>query len=252
MKFKKIDDYTVQCILSEEEIKQEGLELDDFFENRSKVRDFLEKLVVKASEEVGYHMHGNAIVMQISPAFDGHISITFSEKSEEGLLKMIEKVKDLLSEQGDDIVSELLKSLSVNSGGEQAMNRLMEKVFSLEEKQKSKKGEKKEEKKEETPAEKKSDLAVFLFHDWSSLEGYCTLLPASPMIKSWLYKGNDGNYYLVLEQAQISLKDFQKLCVQASEYGEYLSDSQSKKAYLKEHCQVMMKKKAVDMIQSIV
>ncbi len=259
MVFKKLDEYTVQCILSEDEIREEGLELDDFFENRSKVREFLEKLVARASEEVGYHLHGNAIAMQISPASEGQLSITFSEKTEEGLMKMIEQVRELLAEQGEDVIADVLKSLPINSGGEQALNRLMERVFAetdqtkTKQKQKASKAKKSQDEKGEDAQEKKTDLAIFSFYDWNDLEGYCMILPTSPMVKSWLYKEESKHrYYLVLEPSKISLKDFQKLCVQGVEYGEYESDHTGKRAFLKEHCKAMIKKRAVDEIQKLV
>ena len=53
MDFRKIDDNTVQCRMTEEEMNEYGLEIEDFFTDQEKSRDFLEQIVEMAEEEVG-------------------------------------------------------------------------------------------------------------------------------------------------------------------------------------------------------
>ncbi len=40
MYFKKINENAVRCVISEEEIEEEGLTMDDFFMNRKRRRSF--------------------------------------------------------------------------------------------------------------------------------------------------------------------------------------------------------------------
>ena len=54
MRFKRIDVDTVRCIISEEELMENGLEVDDFLQNDGRTESFLRKIISMAEEEVGY------------------------------------------------------------------------------------------------------------------------------------------------------------------------------------------------------
>ena len=41
MYFKKINENAVRCVISEAEIEEEGLTMEDFFMNRKKAQEFL-------------------------------------------------------------------------------------------------------------------------------------------------------------------------------------------------------------------
>ena len=77
MDFRRIDKNTVQCILSEEEMNAYGFRIEDFFSNQEKAREFLEHLVERAEEEIGYEAHSGMVSMQIMKMPDNGIVITF-------------------------------------------------------------------------------------------------------------------------------------------------------------------------------
>ena len=80
MDFRRIDKNTVQCILSEEEMSAYGFRIEDFFSNQEKAREFLEHLVERAEEEIGYEAHSGMVSMQIMKLPDNGIVITLSER----------------------------------------------------------------------------------------------------------------------------------------------------------------------------
>ena len=45
MQFKRINENTIRCILTEEDMLEEGLRIEDFFTNKDKTRGFLEHIV---------------------------------------------------------------------------------------------------------------------------------------------------------------------------------------------------------------
>ena len=45
MRFKRIDEETVRCLISESELNENGLELEDFLNNKGKTEDFLKKII---------------------------------------------------------------------------------------------------------------------------------------------------------------------------------------------------------------
>ena len=54
MKFKKLDDKTVCCMVSTEDLSDNNITIEDFIQNKDKVQDFLEEVVEAAKEEVGF------------------------------------------------------------------------------------------------------------------------------------------------------------------------------------------------------
>lgn len=45
MKFKKLDDKTVCCMVSTEDLSDNNITIEDFIQNKDKVQDFLEEVV---------------------------------------------------------------------------------------------------------------------------------------------------------------------------------------------------------------
>ena len=44
MRFKRISTDTVRCIITQDELRENGLEMDDFLSNNGKTEDFLRKM----------------------------------------------------------------------------------------------------------------------------------------------------------------------------------------------------------------
>ena len=99
MDFRRIDKNTVQCILSEEEMNAYGFRIEDFFSNQEKAREFLEHLVERAEEEIGYEAHSGMVSMQIMKMPDNGIVITLSERdnSADGFQNMLQHIHQQLA-----------------------------------------------------------------------------------------------------------------------------------------------------------
>ena len=99
MDFRRIDKNTVQCILSEEEMSAYGFRIEDFFSNQEKAREFLEHLVERAEEEIGYEAHSGMVSMQIMKLPDNGIVITLSERdnSADGFQNMLQNIHQQLA-----------------------------------------------------------------------------------------------------------------------------------------------------------
>ena len=66
MTFKRIDEDTVCCIVTEDDMMDNGLELEDFLQNKDKIQEFLHKIVEQAEEEVGYESKKGILSMQVA------------------------------------------------------------------------------------------------------------------------------------------------------------------------------------------
>ena len=58
MRFRKLDEKTICCMLSEEDLTDNDITIEDFIHNRDNVQYFLEEIIETAREEVGFENGG--------------------------------------------------------------------------------------------------------------------------------------------------------------------------------------------------
>ena len=211
MKYKKINEATVQCIISEEDMEEYGLTLSDIFERNEKGEGFLRDVVERAHDEVGYRLNGDNIAMQITPIRDEGLVITFSDEGIAGFQNMLEHIKEVLSGFDPESLKEAAKAVSAQAG---------EQKKGLEE-----------------------TCRIFVFASMNHAMRYCA-------VRSHLYSLKD-TYYLVIEKQRLSKKNFNKISAQAVEFAKLLAPSEEKLLYLEEHGECLIKDRAVSTLRRI-
>ena len=92
MRITRLDHETVNCLISSEDLSEQGIELQDFFDHKESAMEFLKNVMQQAAEEVNYHPTGAYMPMQMTILPDKSLSLTLSENSDEaftGLLRML-------------------------------------------------------------------------------------------------------------------------------------------------------------------
>ena len=100
MKYKKINDATVQCIITQEDMMEYGLTLTDIFERNEKGEEFLRDVIERAHDEVGYQITGGNIAMQITPLKDQGMVVTFTDESPAAFKDILQHLKEVLQDFG--------------------------------------------------------------------------------------------------------------------------------------------------------
>ena len=218
MKYKKINEATVQCIISEEDMEEYGLTLADIFERNEKGEGFLRDVVERAHDEVGYRLNGDNIAMQITPIRDEGLVITFSDAGLAGFQNMLEHIKEVLSGMDPESIREAARTLS---------------------------------NKETRPQNNLEDSCrIFVFSSINHVLRYCAAIPSELSVRSHLYKAKEF-YYLVVEKQRLSKKNFNKISAQAVEFARLISPSEEKLIYLEEHGECLIKDRAVSGLRRI-
>lgn len=230
MEFIRINENTVRCIVTEEDMKEYDVQIDDFLKNGSNVQEFLHTIVEKASDEVGYEPKDGMLAMQIMMLPKNRLAITFSEKSD-----------------NTSDINELIK---------QVAGATVEKVASLKELFEEEKGEKEEDAVERKKAGRKRSVMpnakIFEFNCLQDFESLCGVISDKFTVKSSLYKDDVKNiFYVIFEKGRLSKVNFELVCRTASEYGRFISDKQENKAYVEEHFDCLIAAKAVKIIRDM-
>lgn len=218
MRFERIDDKTVKCFISNEELEEFDITYKDFITRSEKAKEVVEEIIEQAVEEVGYKPPEFAMDMQIMVLPEKGMLLTLSERSPEEM-----KNNPLLKEY----LKEMQKTLEEHFGD----------IVEIA----------KGKKKGDVPvpaANDKPDFALFKFATIRELSDYASVLPKNLRVISSLYRLGD-NYYLYLQKGNASYERYSRACVQALEYGTLYGAAEEKLTYLQEHGECIIEEKAL-------
>lgn len=240
MRIERIDDKTVKCYLSNEEMAEYEVTYKDFVTRSQKAKSMVEQIIAQAVEEVGYKPPEFAMDMHIMMMPDQGMVLTLSERTPEELqnnptlMEYLREMKKMFEQKmaegnaanpGDSSI--LLPKNSqegypvVNGGNVPAA----------------------EQNKEEMP-----DFAVFAFASLRDIYNYVNVLPKILRVNSSLYL-EKGVYYLYLEKGTAAYKRYSRACIQALEYGILYGASKDQVIYLQEHGECLIPEKAIQKLR---
>ncbi len=227
MKIERIDDKTVKCFISNEELEEFEITYKDFITRSEKAKEVVEEIIEQAMEEVGYKPPEFAMDMQIMMMPDKGMVLTLSEKTPEDL-----KNNPALM----DYLKEMKKTLEEHFG-KNAQNGLP--TLPTAQKSDTAKADEGQQEKAKLP-----DFAVFKMTSLRDLCEYARIFPRNLRVESCLYV-EKGEYYLLLQKGHASYKRYSKACIQALEYGVLFGATEDKIVYLNEHAECLIAEKAL-------
>lgn len=243
MKFRKINENTIRCILSEEDLLENDIVLEDFFQDKNKIHDLMEILIQKAKEEVGFEASGDLFSLQIMPLPRNGLAITFSDSQEEGSGGFLDQLKHTMEQMEDD--EKYLPSQNI----EHILQGMLDEIESFVPKEKNKTKKDKSRKRTNTTTK----IRMYEFDSMENLEAFCSMPSLEKNIKSSLYKDEVENlYYLILEKGRFSMKKFEACCEFAVEFSRFVSDELIQKSYCEEHYACILEKKAVWALRNMI
>ena len=127
MELKRINKDTVPSIITEDDMFEQGIKLEDLFEKKKEAMDFLHEVMKKAEEEVDYTTTGSFMPMQITVLPDHSISLTLSENSSASFGEIL---KNLTDKAGIQIPKNVLEDIG-DAVEEERLSRLNEYLKSL-------------------------------------------------------------------------------------------------------------------------
>ena len=99
MKIRKINDTTINCIITQDDLKKHGIDLDDLFDRRKNAVEFIRRIILKAASSVNLNIKNDYTSMRISVLPDQSVSLTISQDPVESA--KIREHKELAAEQGE-------------------------------------------------------------------------------------------------------------------------------------------------------
>ncbi len=97
MKFKKIGEDKIRCVITKEEMEKNGMELGDFVSDQEKTQSFIRDILAEACETLGIETHAKAYSVQMTVMPQGDVALLISPDSNSGLATAIEELKKHLT-----------------------------------------------------------------------------------------------------------------------------------------------------------
>ncbi len=234
MKFKRIDTETVRCMISESELNENGLELDDFLNNKGKTEDFLKKIISMAQQEVDYKVQGGPISIQVAVLDNHTLVLTLSEKQEQDIMEMIKNLRSAVEVLAD-----------VTKQGADVLEETIQKKKSLE-KETADAGS--------IPLEKRLDRDVYEleFYSLDDFIHYCDSIFLDFPVENCLYKlESNGCYYLILTKEPMTDNQLCKLLGASLDFTRGIYSDGRMKAFLEEHGVCILPEEAIQHIKEM-
>lgn len=238
MRIERIDDKTVKCFLSNEELEEYDIDYKDFVMRSDKAKEIVQEIMIHAEEEVGYKPPKFAFDLQIMMLPEQGLVLTFSEKDSEikdgdQLIEFLREMKRLLQKTREKV------NMIGNAGGEAQQDTAGDGAQKAEEdnSEKTKKAGGRQ-------RENRPSVAVFAFSSIGQAMEYAAALPPNLRVDSVFYQMNDL-YYLYLGKGHASYDRYSRACIQALEFGGLYTADDRQILWLQEHAQCLIAEKAL-------
>ena len=237
MKFIRLNKGTVRCILTEEDMEEYGIGIDDFIEQSDQASDFIHELLERAGAEVGDVSKSGMVTLGIMQMPGGKVSITITDAGMEDIIEgsMAERLETLFRKMSQ--VDKLRQTISEMGNAREA-----------------------EEQAEKTPDKIITDSIVgpdgektthiLHFGALDDISEYAKSISYGRPIKSDLYKVEDG-YILIVHKASMATVSYAKVCFMAIDFGAKIKNKPALEAYLMEHGNLLIARKALQVMKNI-
>lgn len=222
MRFKRISTDTVRCIVTQDELKENGLEMDDFLSNNGRTEEFLRKMIALAEQEVGFKVQGGPLTIQVAVLPENKLALTFSEKQVGNLMEILESLRSAMSNLSNAVNDKTKEKVS-----------------------------------KEPVTIAKKNLYLLEFTDLDSLQAFCAGLAddieEQLQMNSELYLLEDENVYcLILRRGEMDEKQICRIMSASIEFMDAVSAHEGQVAYIREHGKIVLTDHAISQMQRLV
>lgn len=217
MKFRKVNETTVNCIITPEDLRENGIALDDLFDRKKEAVDFIRRIIMKAADTGQLNLQNEYTSMKLAVLPDHSVSLTLSQ--DPGESRSIQQAKEKAR-----ILSEKIREIAA---------------------QKSDEG------KAESSSQVSADTFIYKFSSIRDMAGCCRILSGAAMDSSLYRVEEEKTYYLLIERNEQSDETFESRVLSVNEFGRMLSNDAASLAYLKEHAQCILEKDAAVRIANL-
>lgn len=242
MRIERVDEKTVKCFLSNEELEEYDIDYKDFVLRSDKAKEVVQEIIEQAAEEVGYKPPKFAFDLQIMMLPDQGLILTFSDrdpeiKESDQFIECLREMKRILQRTREKISGGNADA----SGNGNAQGTGQGQNGAADANGTDAKG---------TQQISRPTFAVFAFAELGRIIEFASMLPANLQVESSVYV-MDGLYFLYLLKGRASYERYSRACIQALEFASLYAAEPSQTAQLEEHGECLIAEKALKKLRKL-
>ncbi len=249
MEFYRVNENLVKCLVTEEDMEQYDVKIEDFFSKSENALLFIQEVVKMAAKEVDYRPNGLLTSLQIAPIPENGIAIFMAENNEMDT----DVTLRLLKKAGVKIPEEVMKEIGKIKPGERAgfVKKLMKNIQKEIAKDMGVNQDDalyEQSKITDLQLESTSNLErkIFAFDSVGDVLSYVNAVEMPEEIESSLYKDPiKGKFYMLLVRKDVSVQTLAGVYLTAYEYGQFVSEKEEQAEYIKEHYECVIAENAI-------
>lgn len=228
MQFSKIDEKTIRCFVTLEELESQNMEIEDLFQKSERQQQFFGNIVKQARDLMGFVPPDENIIVNVLPVEGKGIVVTLSEDN-----------------QQQELVENFMEA---TRSAEQYLKQQLELLQEARKEPKGKGGKEKQKRNRTEPVKKR----VYGFDSLHDLEEYCHSFAVQRKIKSsCTLDETTGRYFLTLEKGRMGVDAYNAICNQANDFAVLQQLTPAWESYEREHYRMLIPKYAVNVIHDL-
>ena len=252
MKFSRINETTIRCYLTREDLESSGINLDDIMERKTNAMEYLRRVIMEAAREENFQLDGAVNTMQIRAMMDGSLALTISSGEPGALSAETSDVPDLfrslvagLTEGRQEADAAKQQGTPSSDAGENpAGTDTAMAAMPRQEKSDSASMNRKAAEALNPPRERKHSTFCYIFRSIADAGECCRKIPDTAALQSSLRQDRgDGAYYLFLSSAGDEIR-FEKTILAMNEFGTFSDAPAETVAYIMEHERCILRENA--------
>ena len=250
MTIKRINDNTISCTISPEDLRANGIELDDLFDRKKEAVDFIRQTVAQVAISENFDLRGDLTTMRISVLPDRSLNLLITrEDTKEGAAREVRRI-------ARSIFDSIASRAAENAGGQDneqegsASESLMKSLLAGISESSEEKSEDGQEKKQLPMA---GDTFMFSFFSVRDAMDCCRVFAdAGPVESSLYYLREDDTYFFIVHRTEDTPAGFEKCVLSANEFGELVTSEEQYIAFVTEHGDCVAKDHAIEMFMNVI
>jgi adapter protein MecA 1/2 len=224
MRFSRIGEHTIKCIITEEEIGDLGFTLDEIMSNGERTQEFMNHIFDLAEQEFQMKFDMGVKTVRADFMSDHTLSLTFSEHP--GANGMMEHLKDIVNGLLNSVPKDKWEALQNMDG--------MKSIGGAN----------------EEDSEPVSVVVQFIFSDLDIICRFAKLVNMEKMPWNALYRYKN-RYHLIMDLSDCSEMEVKRLSSLTDEYAEDIWVGPDKRAFITEHAKPILTGLAIEQLRQL-
>lgn len=252
MKFERINENQIRCILSSVDLSMRNLNLGELAYGTEKARNLFREMIQQASNEVGFEADDIPLMVEAIPLSNESVMLLITKiEDPEELDTRFSRFSPFTDEDQGNLWNGLSNELL--EGADTLMELLKKDLLNLAANGNTAQTDAPLAQPTEQPEDAPAVLTrIYRFDSLDQVIDAAKITGNLCACQNTLYKkSGSSNYYLVMSNEGVDELSFSRLCNVLAEYGEKIRQETASEAYFQEHYEAIIKEQALQKLMGI-